>query len=281
MLLQNDRHEKACVGRQSRFITLIAFQLAIVAAAMGAPGPDPAFEFSVVRVRSALGVPLPKKLPLPKKERGHLVFSDSGAVYRSQNGKTSIALPYADIREADVSDPRKILLETYDIVKRRLLEHRSYEFELEEDHGSDLARFLAQRLKRPIIGAYDVGREGRFSVPAYHRHVFGGAHGVMEIGPDGIQFKTDTKADSRTWLYRDIQTIGSSGPFNFRLSTASETYNFDLKERLPEAAYDLAWSKLYNFAPVQPYGTAPGTPAAERHAGLTDGQGFAKGRLSR
>jgi hypothetical protein len=187
---------------------------------------------------------------LPKKERGHLIFSDSGAAYRSQNGKTSIDVPYADIREADVSDPRKIRLETYDISKRNPLEHRSYEFRLDEDHGSDLAKFLAERLKRPVIGAYDVGAEGRFNVPAYHRHLFGGAHGVLEIGPDGIQFKTETKADSRTWLFRDIQTIGSSGPFNFRISTESETYNLDLKERLPERAYDLAWAKTYGLQPA-------------------------------
>ena len=264
MFLQNDRHKKTFDGYRSGHVALIAL-LAIAAGARGAPAAVPDFEFSVVRVRSAL------RLPLPKKERGRLVFSNSGAAYRSQNEKTSIEIAYVDILEADLSDPRKIRLETYDIVKRRLLEHRSYEFELAEDHGSDLARFLAERLKRPIIGAYDVGGEGRFSVPAYHRHVFGGAHGVMEIGPDGIQFKTDTKADSRTWLYRDIQTIGSSGPFNFRISTASETYTFDLKERLPEKAYDLAWSKLYHFAPVQPYRTEPGAPVAER-SGVPKGE---------
>jgi hypothetical protein len=135
------------------------------------------------------------------------------------------------------------------------LERRSYEFRLDEDHGSDLAKFLAERLKRPVIGAYDVGSNDHFNVPAYHRHLFGGAHGVLAIGPDGIQFKTETKADSRTWLYRDIQTIGSSGPFNFRISTESETYSFDLKERLPERAYDFAWSTLYHLPTTQALST--------------------------
>ncbi len=244
MLLQNDTHEKTFGGCRFRVVAQLALQLAIVTLATAAPAPAPDFEFSVVRVRSAIG------LPLPKKEAGHLIFSESGASYGSQNGKTSVQLPYSDIREADVSDPRKIRLETYDILKRNPLEHRSYEFRLDKDHGSDLAKFLAERLKRPVIGAYDVSSEVRFNVPAYHRHLFGGAHGVLEIGPDGIQFKTETKADSRTWLFRDIQTIGSSGPFNFRISTESETYNFDLKERLPERAYDFAWSTLYHLPPT-------------------------------
>ncbi len=63
--------------------------------------------------------------------------------------------------------------------------------------------------------------------------------------------KNISKADSRTWLFRDIQTIGSSGPFNFRVSTELESYNFDLKERLPEWAYDFAWSTLYHLPPTQ------------------------------
>lgn len=275
MLPQNDKYATTCRGRRFRMAAQLTVQLAMVTLAMGTPVPSPDFEFSVVRVRSAVG------LPLPKKERGRLIFSDSGASYRSENGKTSVEVPYADIREADVSDPRKIRIETYDILKRNPLEHRSYEFRLDEDHRSDLAKFLAQRVKRPVIGAYDVGAEGSFSAAAYHRHLFGGAHGVLEIGSDGIQFKTDTKADSRTWLYRDIQTIGKSGPFNFRISTESETYNFDLKERLPEGAYDLAWSKLYNFSPIQPYPPERGVHVGERFGVSKDRQSPPFGRLSR
>ena len=245
MLLQNDKHEKSCGGCRFRVVAQVTLQLAIATLAAAATDPPPDFEFSVVRLRSLIG------LPLPKKEEGHLIFSGAVVTYRSQNGKTSIQLPYSDIRAADVSDPRTIRFETYDISKRNPLELRSYEFRLKADHGSDLAKFLAERLTRPVIGAYDVGGDGRFNVSAYHRHLFGGAHGVLAIGAAGIQFKTERKADSRTWLYRDIQTIGSSGPFNFRISTELETYTFDLKERLPERAYDFAWWTLYHLPLTQ------------------------------
>lgn len=103
---------------------------------------------------------------------------------------------------------------------------------------------------------------------------------MLEIGPDGIQFKTEREADSRTWLYRDIQTIGTSSPFSFRVSTDSETYIFDLKERLPEAAYDLAWSRLYNISPVQPYPAERGVPATGQF-GLPGGKQSALGGLPR
>jgi len=254
MLLLNDKHEKTRGGCRFRVVAPLAFQLAVVTFARASPAPPPKFEFSVVRVRSGMG------LSLRQKEAGHLIFSESGASYSSANGKISVRLPYSDIREADVSDPRNIRLTTYDVLKRNPLEHRSYKFHLDKDHGSDLAAFLAERLKRPVIGAYDVGGDGHFThftVPVYHRHLFGGAHGALEIGPDGIQFKTEAKADSRTWLFRDIQTIGSSGPFNFRVSTETETYNFDLKERLPEQAYDLGWAKTYGLQPTSDLESKP------------------------
>ncbi len=275
MFLQNKTHQKTCSGHRFRVLAGLALQLAMGRLVVGAPNPPPEFQFSVVRVRSVAGVALPNVgVPLLKKERGRLIFSDSGVTYKSQNGKTSIELPYADIREADVSEPRKVRLETYNILKSNPFENRSYEFRLGESHGSDLAQFLSEHLKRPVIGAYDLSGADRFTVPAYHRHVFGGAHGVLEIGPDGIQFKAEAKGDSRTWLYRDIQTLGSSGPFNFRVSTESETYTFDLKERLSARAYDLAWSKVYRLSPIPAHPNDSEVHAGGRIGELQDGQGL-------
>src|SRR6266566_6489857 len=52
---------------------------------------------------------------------------------------------------------------------------------------------------------------------------------------------------ARTWLYRDIETIGKPDSFRFRVTTNRETYILELKAELPEAAYQLAWSKVYNL----------------------------------
>jgi hypothetical protein len=57
---------------------------------------------------------------------------------------------------------------------------------------------------------------------------------------------SDKPADSRTWLYRDIETIGRPDPFRVRVTTSRETYMLELKADLPEAAYQLAWNKIYN-----------------------------------
>ena len=96
------------------------------------------------------------------------------------------------------------------------------------------------------MGAYDLVGPSALEIPAYHRHRLGGCHGVVRIAEEGIQFTSEKQADSRTWLYRDVETIGSSDPFNLRVTSFTGTYTFDLKRRLPEEAYHLAWQRVHN-----------------------------------
>jgi hypothetical protein len=70
---------------------------------------------------------------------------------------------------------------------------------------------------------------------------------MLQIGKDSIQFVSEKPADSRTWLYRDIETIGRPDAFRFRVTTNRETYVLELKAELPEPAYELAWTKVYNL----------------------------------
>ena len=69
----------------------------------------------------------------------------------------------------------------------------------------------------------------------------------MRIGEESIQYLSENAADARTWLYRDIETVGRPDSFRFRVTTNRETYVVELKEALPEAAYELAWSRVYNL----------------------------------
>jgi len=180
---------------------------------------------------------------LPRSERGELVIDSAGVSYKQENGKRSFQIPPLDIHEADVSDPREIRIETYDILKRKLMGRKTYVFRLrEEKHGTKLARFLSAHLKRPIVGFEDAQANGEFhEIPAYHRHRLGGCHGKLRMDRTGIQFLSEKAADSRSWRYADIESIGSMHDFHFRVSTLNEQYNIELKERLPTAAYDLSF----------------------------------------
>jgi hypothetical protein len=109
----------------------------------------------------------------------------------------------------------------------------------------ELAEFLAARVHRPVVGHY--AEASQFQVPAFHRRLRTATNGILQIGNDSIQFVSDKPADSRTWLYRDIETIGRPDSFRFRVTTNRETYVLELKAELPEAAYELAWTKVYNL----------------------------------
>lgn len=183
---------------------------------------------------------------IPRDELGMLTINEAGVDYRSANGKVRIQLPFIDIRRADLSNPTRIEFETYDRLKRTLTAERTYKFKLQgEPYGEELTRFLEDRLKRPVVGSYSLPDRFTFAIPAYHPHGFGGSAGILEFGEDGIRFVSKQPNDSRTWIYRDIASIGSSGPFSFRITTYSETFTFDLKERLPDGAYQLAWRRVY------------------------------------
>lgn len=176
-------------------------------------------------------------------EPGTMTISEAGIAYKSLNNKTSLRLPLTDIWEADLSHPSRISIQTYD---RDALTHRTtYQFRLPEATDQQvLARFFAEHLERPVIGQYSFSSLPVSEIPAYHRHVLGGVHGTIRISAEGIEFISDQSSDARTWLYRDIDTVGSADPFHFRITSFVETYTFDLKKRLPQRVYDLAWQNV-------------------------------------
>ena len=79
-----------------------------------------------------------------------------------------------------------------------------------------------------------------------HRHSIGGCQGVVTIAQEKIIYRTEHKGDSRIWLLKDLESFASNDPFHLRLSTAFETFNFDLKLPLEERAYEHIWKAIYS-----------------------------------
>jgi len=181
-----------------------------------------------------------------RNQAGDLHIDAEGATFRSSDGKTTVTIPMKDLREADVADAHALRFETYEVQKWKPIERREFTFRAGPDAPiEELAQFLAGRVHRPVLGHY--ATTSQFQVSAYHRRMLGGTDGTLEIGQDSIRFVSDKPADSRTWLYRDIETIGRPDSFRLRVTTNRETYVLELKAELPEAAYQLAWTKVYNF----------------------------------
>jgi hypothetical protein len=192
------------------------------------------FDLKVERVRTL------------RNQSGDLHIDAEGVTFRSSDGKTIIAIPMKDLREVDVADSHALRFETYDVQKWKPVERREYTFRAQPDAPvEELAQFLVARVPRPVVGHYTEAFQ--FQVPAFHRRLRTGTNGMLQIGEDSIQFVSDKPADSRTWLYRDVETIGKPDSFRFRVTTNRETYILELKADLPEAAYQFAWNKVYNL----------------------------------
>jgi hypothetical protein len=182
-----------------------------------------------------------------RNETGTLEIDPDGISFKSANGQTSISIPLIDVKEMDLSDSSILRFETYDILKQRLGARRVHTFHLlEGKHDAPLRQFLASHLKRPIKASFDESTLS-IGIPVYHRHRLSGCAGTLMIDSSGIRFLGQKSQDSRTWSYKDIETIGRMNPFHFRVSTFAETYNFDLKERLPDDLYNLAFSQLHGL----------------------------------
>jgi hypothetical protein len=79
-----------------------------------------------------------------------------------------------------------------------------------------------------------------------------GTQGMLEIGDEYILYKTAVPKDSRIWRYQDISSVGTTGPYQIRLTSMDRAENesggernfvFSLKERLTPEAYDLSGGK--------------------------------------
>ena len=190
-----------------------------------------------------------ERVKMLRNQPGELHLDAEGVTFRSSDGKTTVTIPMKDLREADVADPRALRFETYEVQKWKPMERREYTFRAEPDAPvEELAQFLAAHVHRPVVGHYGAGHDSAatpFEVAAYHKRTLGGTDGTLEIGQDSIRFVSDKPSDSRTWLYRDIETIGRPDSFRFRVTTSRETYVLELKSELPEAAYQFAWNRVY------------------------------------
>jgi hypothetical protein len=197
-------------------ILILALPAALFATA--AP-PTEVFDLKVSRVRTLRDQP------------GDLHIDAQGVKFRSTDGKTAIAISMKDLREVSVADAHSLRFGTYEVQKWKPIERVEHTFRAQPDTAvEDLAQFLTPRVYRTVVGHYP--EESQFQGGAYHRRARAGTSGLLKIGPASIQFVSDKPADSRTWLYRDIETIGRPDSFRFRVTTNRETYVLELKEGL-------------------------------------------------
>jgi hypothetical protein len=163
---------------------------------------------------------------------------------------------YQDIEQLTLS-PERVVVVTYKDSKLRLGADRSYRF-TGKVPAAELYGLLKDRLDQRFVAALapDAGQDAAlpaWTFPVKHLGRITGSEGTLTIGADAIVYSTAANDDSRTWRYRDIDNISSSGPFQLTVTTFERDkytfgdrkgFNFELKERITEATYNEIWMQI-------------------------------------
>ena len=152
---------------------------------------------------------------------------------------------WQDIQRLTVS-PRRLTVLTYQDNRWRMGADRAYRFDLSEGESLVPAYEMLRGLldQRLVAVLPDAAAPPLWRMPVKHLLPFGGSHGVLAAGPDAVVYKTQRKGEPRTWRYRDIESVSSSGPFELTLTTHEKTFRFQLKEPLAEARYRDLWRRV-------------------------------------
>jgi hypothetical protein len=161
---------------------------------------------------------------------------------------------YQDIQQLKIA-PKSLTVLTYKDNKWKLGADREYEFDLASDKTFEAAYdALKNRLDQRFVAVIpDHVSNVLWEIPAKHLLRFGGDEGVILVGPDEIVYKSAKTSESRTWRYKDIDSISSSGPFQLTVTTFERAkthygdlkgFNFELKQQLEEARFNDLWLRL-------------------------------------
>jgi hypothetical protein len=191
-----------------------------------------------------------------KSCQGQLVFKAETVEYSTLHKQHSRIWNYRDIQQIGLLGPARISVLTYEDQRLKLGKDRVFNFEVTAGKADAvLFQFLQTRVSRPLVSALAPDATApRYRIFARHRlGLGGGTQGRLEISENYIAYQTEAPHDSRTWRYQDIASIGTTGPFQLRLTSIERldgqtgderNFVFDLKERLDPKAYDFVWWKV-------------------------------------
>jgi hypothetical protein len=186
---------------------------------------------------------------------GELIFGETGIEYRTKVKGDARIWKYEDIQQLGLLSSKELTIISYEDSKWKLGKDLFYRFTITKgEMTSALWTQLQAKLKRPVVSAlFPQDIVAKFTIPVKHMRGFSGTQGILEIGEEYILYKTTVPKDSRIWRYQDISSVGTTGPYQMRLTSMDRAENesggdrnfiFSLKKRLAPEAYDFIWWKI-------------------------------------
>jgi hypothetical protein len=186
---------------------------------------------------------------------GELILGPDGVEFAAKDKKHSRAWKYIEIQQIGLLSPTQVSILTYEDNRWELGKDRIFRFAiLRGEITASVWGILQTRVAQPLVAAvFPTGIPSRYQIPVKHLRGFGGSEGMLEFSDEYIVYKTDAKEDSRIWRYEDISSVGTTGPYQLRLTSmdrvqgefgGDRNFVFQLKRRLDEQAYDFIWWKI-------------------------------------
>ena len=187
--------------------------------------------------------------------RGELIFREDGVDFITPEKKHARTWKYEDIQQIGLLSPQEIVILTYEDKKWEFGRDRDFRFQVTQGTITpSLYTMLQARVTRPLVSALlppEITPEYR--IPVKHERGFSGTQGTLEVSDQCILYRTDAKGDSRIWRYEDIASIGTTGPYQLRLTSmdrvqgefgGERNFVFTLKRKLDPEIYDFLWWKI-------------------------------------
>lgn len=191
---------------------------------------------------------------------GELIISDKGVEYRAAKRENEDRTwTYEEIKLFEILSPTRIRIWTWKDRKLFLGRDESLTFKLVEGRiDQKVSDYVRERIGRPFVTSFVENEAVPLAeIPVKHSHRFGGCEGVLRVYADRLAYESQTGHDSRSWRWTDIRSIGRSDLYRFDVETfepqvgaSSRSFNFILKEQMPDKTYDLIWSRVYRPTPL-------------------------------
>lgn len=198
-----------------------------------------------------------RHLHLHKGAPGEIRIGESSISFR-ENGKQqkhSREWMYDDIQQLFIA-PTSLRVLTYEDVTWKLGSDREYQFDQLAEGTAQrvLAAARAHMDERRIVAALpESPMKLVWQIKARHLERRGGSEGIVLLGTDSIVYQSEARNASRTWSFRQIENVSSSGPFDLTITTferdasrfeGRRDFRFQLKTELTESRYNTLWRRL-------------------------------------
>jgi hypothetical protein len=210
---------------------------------------------SIVAAQTASPAQPPGALTLAVKgggSHGTLAFTTDGIVFQAADAKKARQWPYRELKQVRVVSPREVALDTYEDGSRwRFGADRTVEFEVTAGAvDGRLVAHLLEHVQRPVSSDVMPAGVGEPSVRVAAKHLRSrkGTHGVLVIYPSGLAYETASAGGSRYWRLGDVESILRTSPRGLLIDVYEggrvRPFAFELKEPLPDAAFDALWQQV-------------------------------------